>query len=287
MQLVNDTQAYSVSDADARRWVREARLEELRQRSGYYTAAFDRRDGEIAGGWADDDESLIGSDEPVAALAYLDALESPAVVRAGEGFEPELVEEDDRDSWLEDARTLAQDRAQIAWLLRDVREEQAEARARRRTAADKWLERGGETVVKPRVVGDYWGAGPDAEKRWLDAQIAQLRIDARELLDDAERKGWSRKAARSSAQFQAIARQAESLRHRHNYKRYVEALYCDAELAGKDFAAKLTKVDAKRRAAKLSYAKAVEALAGQVEARNAEALMGEREWVGVEGLIAA
>lgn len=272
---------FHTSDEEARRWVREARLEELRLRSGYFTAPVPVAHGEVAGSWADDDESLLGSEEPVEALGW-------------------LAEDDPEESWLEDRRTLAQDRAMLAWLLRDEREVAREKRERRRTAADRWLERNGEAVVKPPVTGDYWGAGPDAEKRWLDAQIAQLRIEYHEVLmarcrqltenlrsvPVSMRSAYVARASRI-AQLAAIRRQAESLRHRHNFKRYVEALYCDAELAGKDFAAQYAKVNSKRKAARLSYSAAVQALAGTVAERNDAALMGEREWTAVEGLIAA
>jgi hypothetical protein len=140
-----------------------------------------------------------------------------------------------------------------------------------------------ESGDQARVSGDYWGAGPDAEKRWLDARIAQLRVDARELIRDGRRKGH-RVDPLSDAQVQAIRRQAESLRHRHNFKRHVEALACDPQKGGADFQEALERAQAWRRKEGLSYAQATEQLAKVHQLRW---IKGDENWVGVEGLIAA
>jgi hypothetical protein len=243
--------SFWTSDAEARQWVREARVEELRQRTGYYTAAqLDKVGCGIAGGWADGDPV---PDHESDIVVWVEQRQEYRLLQDGE--------EVDR----QDAREAAEAR----WCRRD--EIDAWVEAKRRTEGDQ-----------SRVDGDYWGAGPVAEKRWLDAQIAQLRIEARELVADGRRKGFKVNPL-TDPQVAAIARQARSLRWRHNFKRYVEALKCDPEQGGADFAEQFEKAQAWRREQRLSYEKATVRLA-QIHRRRW--IKGDENWIGVEGLIA-
>lgn len=183
---------------------------------------------------------------------------------------------------------LAQGRNDLAWFLRDEREIDRE----------KLVARLNDAPLK--VTGDHWigssrqrskgvrtgnvtlhTTGAIAEKAWLDAQIAQLRIDYRDLARDAQRK-TGRREVRGFAQLAAIERQVASMRHRHNFRRYVEALGTDplADDRKADFDAALAKFDERRRAANLSYEKANAKLAERVASTS-------DRWIGVEGLIAA
>ena len=222
-------------------------------------------------------------------LSWRLAVSRSAAVAEGD-FDPML----DAPLWGEDARCESNhtvyrlaDGSEVGAL--ELRDEVARRDGREREAANysrrdeiaAWLEQKRRTEGdQHRSDGDYWGAGPVAEKRWLDAQIAQLRIDARELMADGRRKGF--RVTSSDPQVQAIARQAQSLRHRHNFKRYVEALKCDPEAGGEDFAEAFEKAQAWRREHRLSYAKATEQLA-RVHRRR---WYSDPKWVGVEGLIA-
>lgn len=284
-----DFEAYCTTDEDAKRWVREAREAAVRERTGYFTAAqLDKQASGIAGGWAEgwngsSDELVVDSDEAavreaapryeriekawregkLSSFTYSDRM---WLVLVETGVDAETAELECRRTSVE---SVTQDRSLSRWLRRDELEERREAK--RRTEGDQH-----------RVEGDYWGAGPAAEKRWLDAALGQLRVEARELMRDGRSKGF--RVTKDDPQVQALARQAASLRHRHNFKRYVEALKCDPEQGGSDFAEAFEAAQRWRKVSKLSYAAATTKLKAVHERRW---ITGAEGWIGVEGLIAA
>jgi hypothetical protein len=156
-----------------------------------------------------------------------------------------------------------------------------------------------ETGQPLKVTGDHWvgttrqrskgirtgnvtlhTTGAVAEKAWLDATISQLRINYRELARDAMAKTGKSNVS-EFAQLIAIQRQAAALRHRHNYRRFVEALGTDP--AADDQHEAFNEAYAKAETWRRSHGYSFEAATRQLK-QHTEKITDR--WVGVEGLIA-